>query len=44
MNDRISLDTLVENAALELVNRHSLDEIEAILTSIGVTRLASSRA
>jgi hypothetical protein len=43
MNHRCSLDTLVESAALELVHRHSLDEIEKTLVSQGVAQQAAER-
>jgi len=37
MSERTNADTLVEAAAVELVHRHSLDEIEATLVSRGAT-------
>jgi len=43
MADRSDLDTLVEEAALELVHRHKLDEIEAALIRRAVTREAAER-
>jgi hypothetical protein len=37
MNNGVDIPALVEHAALELVHRHSLDEIEQLLVSGGVT-------
>lgn len=37
MTPERSLESLVEEAALELVHRHSLDEIEAVLRESGVS-------
>jgi hypothetical protein len=37
MSDGVSLRALVEDAALELVHKHSLDEIEDTLVARGVS-------
>lgn len=43
MSDGIALQALVEDAALELVHKHSLDDIESALVSRGVTPQAAER-
>jgi len=43
MSDGLALQALVEDAALELVHKHSLGEIEDSLVSRGVTPQAAER-
>jgi hypothetical protein len=43
MSDDLTVQALVEDAALELVHKHSLDEIEESLVSRGVTAHAAQR-
>jgi hypothetical protein len=43
MSDGVSLRALVEDAALELVHKHSLDEIEDTLVARGVSPEAAER-
>lgn len=43
MSDGPSLQALVEEAALELVHKHSLDQIESALVSRGISPQAAER-
>lgn len=43
MSEGLSVPAVVEDAALELVHKHSLDEIEDALVSRGVSRSSAER-